>query len=342
MRNNLVRAGGVAVSLALTLGLGAITAPSAWANDPDAVAGDVASADPTNFVPVQGASSSDSISVTADGQTASVKTSAGSISIGSTDPLYPSAGFTVAPVFGLRNGRVATDGSIVYDYVTSTDMVVQLTDDASARFATVLRDASAASAFSYRVTFPQGGGSAQLLEGGYVGIYDIGDYFLGGLSVPWARDAAGNEVPTRYEVSNFGSYAIVNQYVDHRALEGVQYPVVADPWLGRNLFSSVTRDTYNGDVRVNATKSRWGQGVHAPTAASWYIFNTYGWNEVRSRQSIVTSKATLKQQYECHVAGGYGNLAGTWNFERFRPTRTVHWTYGVAVHRCNWTTATRY
>lgn len=341
--NNLVRTGSVAFSLTLTLGLGAITAPSAWASSPDEVAGYVASADPTSFVPVQGASSSGSISVAAEGQTASVQTSTGSISIVSTDPLYPSAGVTVGPVLGLRNGSVATDGSIVYaDAFTSTDMVVQLTDDASGRFATVLRQASAPSKFTYRVTFPQGGGSAQLLEGGIVGFYDIGDYFIGGLAVPWAQDAAGNEVPTRYEVSNFDSYALITQYVDHRTLEGVQYPVVADPWLGRNLFSSVTRDTYNGDVRVNASKSRWGLSMHQPTAWSWYIFNTYGWNEVRARQSIVTSKTTLKQQYECHVAGGYANLAGTWNLERFRPTRTVHWSAGVVVHRCNWTTATQY
>ena len=35
-------------------------------------------------------------------------------------------------------------------------------------------------------------------------------------------------------------------------------------------------------------------------------------------------------------------FAGQWNLEKFRPNRTTHWSFGVAVHHCNWTTANRY
>ncbi|MFC7740370.1 hypothetical protein ACFQXA_04510 [Nocardiopsis composta] len=56
----------------------------------------------------------------------------------------------------------------------------------------------------------------------------------------------------------------------------------------------------------------------------------------------MTEKPTLRQQYNCHVAGGYFQIAGSWDLEKARPNRTAHWSYGVAVHRCNWNTPDRY
>lgn len=35
-------------------------------------------------------------------------------------------------------------------------------------------------------------------------------------------------------------------------------------------------------------------------------------------------------------------LAGQWNLERKRPNWSIHWTYGVAIHHCNWDTPDRY
>ncbi|MCL3860819.1 hypothetical protein [Actinotalea sp. K2] len=156
-------------------------------------------------------------------------------------------------------------------------------------------------------------------------------------AAPWAIDASGHEVPTHFEAR--GSTLV--QVVEHAGAP-VDYPVVADPWLGVDLFSKVWTDTYNGQLRVNARKSAWGQGMHTPTVAGQAIFLNAGWSEVKAKAPSVTVKTTLHQQYQCHVAGGYANLAGDWNLERFRVNRTTHWSYGVAVHRCNWTTANRY
>jgi hypothetical protein len=51
---------------------------------------------------------------------------------------------------------------------------------------------------------------------------------LGVIAAPWARDANGRAIPTRYEIQG----TTLVQVVDHRR-PGVVYPVVADP----NLFS---------------------------------------------------------------------------------------------------------
>lgn len=50
-----------------------------------------------------------------------------------------------------------------------------------------------------------------------------------------------------------------------------------------------------------------------------------------------TNKATLKQQYSCHVAAGVYGLpfTGEYNLERSRANRS-NWVSGVLSHRCNW------
>jgi hypothetical protein len=128
------------------------------------------------------------------------------------------------------------------------------------------------------------------------------------------------------------------QVVEHQNAD-VSYPVIADPYLGTKLFSSITRDRYKGDWRINAIKSRWGQVVHTPTPAGWGAFLDNGWKEITTKYPwTAKSKLTIRQQYVCHVAGGYGNLAGPWNLERMRPDRSITWVYRVHVHRCNWVT----
>ena len=53
------------------------------------------------------------------------------------------------------------------------------------------------------------------------------------ISPPWALDAEGSEVPTRYEVQG----STLRQVVDH---EGARYPVVADPEISFGLRAYVT------------------------------------------------------------------------------------------------------
>ncbi len=175
-------------------------------------------------------------------------------------------------------------------------------------------------------------------DGGAVVIGADGEFVAGAVK-PWAYDAVGSAVPMRLEAR--GSELV--QIIDHRG-GGFTYPITADPWLGINLFDYGTVSTSNGQAKVNLLPSAWGMSMWA-SVSGHLIMNTAGWDEARARWSKVRaaldSKRTMRQQYECHVAGA-PLTGGWWNLEKWRPTRTVHWSYGMLIHECNWTTATRY
>ena len=66
------------------------------------------------------------------------------------------------------------------------------------------------------------GSTAELRPDGSVQFFDADGYESGGIAAPWALDANGEEVPTRYSLD--GTTLI--QSVDH---QGAAYPVAADP-----------------------------------------------------------------------------------------------------------------
>lgn len=119
------------------------------------------------------------------------------------------------------------------------------------------------------------------------------------------------------------------------------YPISADPWLGQNLWGLIWIGTYSGQPMVTLNLTQWGKD-------NWtvppLVLLGAGWDEALNRsadiRSTLTSKESMHQQYDCHAFGA--PFAGPWNLEKFRPTRTVDWSFGVAVHHCNWTTATQY
>lgn len=232
--------------------------------------------------------------------------------------------------------RVLDDGTAVFDHGNGARTVPLLKDDGSVQVTSVLRDASAPDEYEYDFSAP---GLEQITqdEDGVLTLLDAEGEYLGGVAAAWAKDAEGRDVPTRYEIDG----TTVTQVIEHTG-DGVTHPVTADPWLGIDLFSETSTDEYEGDLRVNAQKSTWGQVNHLPAPSSWSVFLGPGWDELVDKQPEVTEKLTLHQQYNCHVAGGYGQIAGDWNLEKIRPNRTNHWSYGVAVHRCNWETADRY
>ncbi len=109
-----------------------------------------------------------------------------------------------------------------------------------------------------------------------------------------------------------------------------------------NLFSSITRDRYKGDYRYNGRVSAWGAVVMSNYTPRGYvsgqaIMSTAGWREWINKYPAVTNKATLKQQYDCHVTLGTVGLpfTGTDNLERFRHNNR-YWAWNVWSHRCNW------
>ena len=242
--------------------------------------------------------------------------------------------------------EISTHGLAVFDNANGSKTVPVPRQDGSVQINTVIVSADAPTEYTYTFTFSAHENPEIRNVDGVVLFLDDEEKLLAGMAPAWAKDANGNAVNTRYEVSD----NTVTQIIEHG--EGSAYPIVADPWLGIKLWSRITVDSYRSQPRVNLDLSGWGWAVWsgvaqgggvAGFAAGQAILNNAGWSEAQGWSTTVRNaldKTSQRQQFECHALGAL--FAGQWNLEKFRPNRTTHWSFGVAVHHCNWTTANRY
>lgn len=181
-------------------------------------------------------------------------------------------------------------------------------------------------------TYPIGAEPGARLEqsGDAVLILDASGAYAGGIAAPWAKDANGVDVPTHYEIDGMN----LVQVVEHNTGD-FAYPVVADPWVGINLFNTVKRYNYSGWYKISAALSGWGRTIHTSGylgTPGILIMQTAGWSEVVSRQPSANI-VTINQQYQCHVLGGLFEWA-TWDFESNRAPNGNFIAWAGSL--CNW------
>lgn len=117
-----------------------------------------------------------------------------------------------------RGGQVSTVGMLDVSVGTgAVDAVVERRAD-GLRAMTVIHGATAPSRYDYALA----GGRFRALPSGVVLVENQRGQIVGGVDAPWAIDATGRALPTRYEVTD----GRLTQHVDHH---GAVYPVVADP-----------------------------------------------------------------------------------------------------------------
>ncbi|MGO2643131.1 hypothetical protein [Brevibacterium aurantiacum] len=139
-------------------------------------------------------------------------------------------------------GSSTDPGTVTYDNGNSTSSVVLVHDTGSVQVATVIDSAAAPSRYDYPIDLPEGSGLV-LRDGGAVVIDDATGEVLGSFAAPWAKDATGKDVPTRYELDG----QTLTQIVDHDS--SFAYPVVADPTYTTHvsyLSKSQVVTMYNG------------------------------------------------------------------------------------------------
>lgn len=228
-------------------------------------------------------------------------------------------------------------GNIVeYSQDDRYSSVPVIREDGSVQAHTVIHSPSAPTEYTYSLDIPAGATVERAGES--LLILDERGGMIGGVAPAWAKDANGDDVPTYYEIDG----TTLTQVVHHETTSS--YPVVADPWMGINLFGHVYKDTYRNQPRVNANLSPWGWAVYSGAATGinltrgQIILHTNGLAEVLSRgqdiRDAFRGRKSMYQQYSCHALGAL--LAGEWNLERSRPTLTVPWTKDVLKHHCNW------
>lgn len=235
--------------------------------------------------------------------------------------------------------KTVGQGVVVFDYKNGSATAPVVLSDGSVQITTIISAANAPRSYTYQLDLPDGATATEM--GGRLW-FSVGTQPLGGIAPAWATDSNGASVPTRYVYKE----GILTQIVDHSAK--FAYPIVADPWIGINLFSSITVDSYYSQPRVNLNLSWWGWAIYTGNAqgagilgvaAGQAILNSAGWTEAWTKNSTVQAalnKTSQRQQFECHALGAL--LVGTWNLEKYRPTLNVWWGNNVAQHHCNWST----
>jgi hypothetical protein len=118
---------------------------------------------------------------------------------------------------------VTATGMAAFDNDDNSVVVPVLKTNGSVQVVTVSANANAPTRYAYPVIL-QKGQTLSLLPSGQVVLLDAVGNALGMMTAPWALDATGNPVPTRYEVTG----NVVTQVVDLYA-PGIVFPVVADP-----------------------------------------------------------------------------------------------------------------
>jgi hypothetical protein len=180
------------------------------------------------------------------GTGAAPNVAAGRLAVGGVDVVLPAG---ASPV---------TQGptSIVDSALPDTQLVAQGTPDGATRIMSVATSSGAPTRVTYdfpgAVLKPNADGSVVVTRGGQP---------VAAIDAPWAIDASGRSVPTRYEIS--GSQ--LTQVTDHH---GAAYPVVSDPSVSLCLWGILPAVCikYNR-AETLAISTRLVEGVAAVAAA---------------------------------------------------------------------------
>lgn len=113
-----------------------------------------------------------------------------------------------------------SDSSTSRDVANDTDAEVRVVPGGAQLFS-VIRDPSASSEQRYRVQLPAGTRLSRLNDGGYLVLNGAGSP-VGRIEAPWAVDAAGSSLPTRYTLQG-------NVLVQSIETTNAVFPIVADP-----------------------------------------------------------------------------------------------------------------
>lgn len=221
------------------------------------------------------------------------------VPLDASEPLRLSSeggGVSVQLPFGDEAELVESEdpGVVVFDNGNDSTSAVVVHDDSSVQVNTIIESSEAPTRYDYAVTVPDGGRLASD-ETGAVAVLDAAGGFVAGVAAPWAKDANGVEVPTRYEVS--GSTLV--QVVEHSS--AYAYPITADPWFGIALISKAVwaKNLWQYSPTLQVYPTWYGRIWGAPNVARWAA-----WSETLSKTPRSgwpnPATATMENQFYCH------------------------------------------
>lgn len=134
----------------------------------------------------------------------------------------------------LEQAEILDDGTVVYGGQSSLATSI-IPNQSAVQIINTISSKEAPTQYEYEIDLPEGGSLAQDSNGS-INIYNGDQELISVVGSPWAYDANGKSVPTKYSIS--GNKII--QIVEHQQ-EDVAYPVVSDPifisaWAHRCLL----------------------------------------------------------------------------------------------------------
>ncbi len=241
--------------------------------------------------------------------------------------------------------ELLTEDMVAYGEPGGTTTVASPRKDGSLQLHVVIPSPSSPKEYAFAVSASTG--ARPHMMGDSVVFVDPDGSFAGALAPAWAKDATGRDVPTHFTISPDGRFT---QVVEHDA--SFSYPIVADPWLGKNLFGGFTtkRKTYKGKKVYSAALNSWGWSVYTgaagsplpvpgplKTASGYKIIREAGWKEWKTHLVGQNPPISVEQQYVCHARFGYAfwKAGFHWDLELARPSKP-DWTKNPWRHKCNW------
>ncbi|MEU3945958.1 hypothetical protein [Streptomyces sp. NPDC029526] len=202
------------------------------------------------------------------------------------------------------NGVKAGSGTVVYPGAApSVDLAVQPTVEGSVRTLVTLKDSAAPTRHRFELDLPDGASLRPDDDGGF-DIVEQGEdgeeTVAGSVAAPWAKDAQGRPVPTRYTAEG---HTLV-QDIDTN--ENTAFPVVADPKV-----------TFGWGVYINM----WGHELGAAALAVGF--------GVEVGLAYICGKAKLILGTACGLAVGGKVLFPTWaEVKKLKPKKCYQNKFG--------------
>lgn len=214
------------------------------------------------------------------------------------------------------NFRVISDAAGV-DYIPVPK------SDGSVQTAAVINSDESSDQLHFKLLIPAEA-TVSIIDTGEALILNASGTMLGGISSPWALDASGQTVDTWFEILN----GELIQHVAHKN-GNYDYPIVADPWLGIDLYGEPNITTVSGKgYKVNVTPTAWG--VTMAGLATWFAHRDEVVTKLGSQSFRWTD--TIQEQFYCHIAGLPFSLP-EYNLESWRPL--VNWSISLPLYQCN-------
>lgn len=217
------------------------------------------------------------------------------------------------PTAGAPAEQHAGLNAVSYDNENGSATVSSTRDDGSVVIGTTIDGTSAPTEYSYPVAVDGAPAVLTVEDDGSVTVADTAGDVITHFLTPWAVDASGTKVPTRYEVHG----NLLTQVVEHA---NATYPVVADPTSSK-YFKKVVIDK---KASSKGTIVRVYPGPGMPPVGRGSGDSIY--NDYKTLVSATYEGRKYRDQLVCHWANA-GKFKVPWNLDSWRPdvgyTKTV-------------------